>query len=253
MDLTDGRRIYAIGDLHGCIDHLHRAHRDILADLAARPHAHPLILFVGDYTDRGPDSRGVIEHLLGMQKSGPQTICLFGNHDHCFLEYLADPLASSSRLHWLNDRMGGDMTLASYGITGASARTPEKTHDAFLRAVPESHLNFLTGLKTSFQQGNYLFVHAGIRPGIALAQQDLMDLIWIREGFLDSDADHGAIVVHGHTVVPQVEHAGNRIDIDTGAVFYGQLSCLVLEGNRLDVLQGTKLKPLAAPPRYRKA
>ncbi len=253
MSDTGGRRIYAIGDVHGCIDLLRRTEQEILTDLKARPHAQPLILFVGDYTDRGPDSRGVIDHLLKMQSSGPETICLFGNHDFCFLDYLADPHSRSARLHWLNGRMGGDLTLASYGIAGASEYSPEASHQAFQRAVPDSHIEFLSSLPTSFRQGGYLFVHAGIRPGISLERQDLMDLIWIREGFLDSRADHGAIVVHGHTVVPQVEHAGNRIDIDTGAVFYGQLSCLVLQDTRQDLLIGPTLKPLVAPWGYRGA
>ncbi len=253
MISTDNRRVYAIGDVHGCIDKLRRVESEILADLKSRPHANPLILFVGDYTDRGPDSRGVIEHLMSMGQSGPEVMFLFGNHDFCFLDYLIDPHARTSRLHWLNYRMGGDMTLASYGVAGASEYSPERTHRNFVNAVPDSHVAFLKNLPTTCRVGSYLFVHAGIRPGIALEQQELMDLIWIREGFLDSRADFGFSVVHGHTVVPQVEHHRNRIDIDTGAVFGGQLSCLVLEDARQDLLVGASLKPLVAPRGYRHA
>ena len=253
MNQTDNRRIYAIGDVHGCIDQMRRVESEILEDLKARPHANPLIVFVGDYTDRGPDSRGTVEYLMRMQNTGPETLFLFGNHDLCFLDYLIDPFAKTSRLHWLNSRMGGDMTLASYGVAGASEFAPERTHQAFVDAVPDSHIAFLKNLPTTCRIGSYLFVHAGIRPGIALEQQALMDLIWIREGFLDSRADFGFSVVHGHTVVQQVEHAGNRIGIDTGAVFGGQLSCLVLEDARQDLLIGSALKPLVAPRGYRQA
>jgi serine/threonine protein phosphatase 1 len=244
MSRTDNRRIYAIGDVHGCIDLVRQVQADILADLKNRPHPDPLILFVGDYTDRGPDSLGVIDHLMSMQTSGPESIFLFGNHDLCFLDYLNDPFARTSRLHWLNSRMGGDMTLASYGVVGASEHAPERTHSAFVDAVPDSHIAFLQGLPTTCRVGDYLFVHAGIRPYVALEKQDIMDLIWIRDGFLDSSADHGFKVVHGHTVVQNVELHPNRIAIDTGAVFGGPLSCLVLEDERNELLADSYLVPL---------
>jgi serine/threonine protein phosphatase 1 len=242
--LTGGRRIYAIGDVHGCLDHLRRAEASIRLDLLNRPHPHPLIILVGDYTDRGPESRGVIDHLIAMRSSGPETICLYGNHDHCFLDYWHDPLATSARLHWLNPRMGGEMTLISYGVTGATHLAPERSHAAFRAAVPDSHVEFLTTLPTTCRAGAYLFVHAGIRPGVPLDRQKLMDLIWIREGFLDSTADFGATIVHGHTIVDGVERRPNRIAIDTGAVFGGALSVLVLEGSGLALLDGADLRPL---------
>jgi serine/threonine protein phosphatase 1 len=244
MTSTDSRRIYAIGDVHGCIDHLRRVQAAILADLREYPHPDPLILFVGDYTDRGPDSRGTIDHLMSMQKSGPPNLCLFGNHDLCFLEYLADPLARSAGLHWLHPRMGGELTLASYGISGADLNHPEKSHSAFVRAVPPEHAEWLAALPLTMRIGDYLFVHAGIRPGIAIDQQELMDLIWIREGFLDDDRDHGFTVIHGHTVVPHVSRFSNRIDIDTGAVFGGTLSCLILEDGHQGLLEGGQRRPL---------
>jgi serine/threonine protein phosphatase 1 len=252
MDMTEGRRIYTIGDVHGCIDHLLRVEAGIMADLRARPHPDPLVVLVGDFTDRGPDSRAVIEHLVTMQRGGPETICLLGNHDYCFLEYWTDPLTQSASLHWLNRRMGGDMTLASYGVAGASEHQPERSHAAFRAAVPDRHLEFLQTLKTYHAVGDYLFVHAGIRPGIALPEQELMDLIWIRDGFLDFTGDLGTMVVHGHTVVPQVERHANRLAIDTGAVFGGPLSCVVLEGDDIGQLVGEQVIPLHLT-RFRRA
>ncbi|MEO0913435.1 MAG: metallophosphoesterase family protein [Pseudomonadota bacterium] len=245
---TDGRRIYAIGDVHGCLGALENRLGDIFADLAHRPHPAAEIIFVGDYTDRGPESRGTIERLLALEADARvATTFLFGNHDKQFLDYLENPsqMATPS-LHWLNPRLGGNTTLASYGVANADAAEPGTSHAAFRAAVPASHIAFLQRTVLTRVIGTYLFVHAGIRPGVALAEQALTDLIWIRDPFLLDLTDHGHVVVHGHTPVRTVERLPNRIAIDTGAVFGGALSCLVLEDDKEALLTPEGPVPLTS-------
>ncbi|MEO1549496.1 MAG: metallophosphoesterase family protein, partial [Pseudomonadota bacterium] len=228
---TGGPRVYAIGDIHGCLAELDDMIARIDADLAAIPHPDARLVFVGDYVDRGPDSRGVIERLMALQ-AGPRNVTLLkGNHDERFATYLRDPQArTTSKYHWLSDPIGGGKTLASYGVTGATPSDPVATHGAACAQVPAAHVAFLDALKLSHRIGDYLFVHAGIRPGVPLDAQDPQDLIWIREPFLSDPRDHGPVVVFGHSFMPQITHRGNWIGIDTGCVFEGVLSCLVLEG-----------------------
>ncbi len=245
MTATDGRRIYAIGDIHGCIDELDRVVGEVRNDLSTRPHADPLLVFLGDYTDRGPDSRGVIETLISLEAEPLPTVFLMGNHDERFLGYLDDPAAmTTSKYHWLQAAIGGGQTLASYGIYGADAAQPAAGHEAFRAAVPQAHVDFLRRLQLSRIVGNYLFVHAGIRPGVALADQEQADLIWIRDEFLHHTEPHEHIVVHGHTPVHRVENHGNRIAVDTGAVFGRHLSCVVLEDGTQHELDGSSLLPI---------
>ncbi len=243
---TENRRIYAIGDIHGCLGALTNRWADIHADLAARPHPSPLVIFLGDYTDRGPSSRDVLDQLITYRDQPDiETIFLFGNHDKQFLDYLQDPLVwVTDRYHWFHTPLGGAVTLASYGVANASPEDPAATHAEFVKRVPQPHIDFLKAAQLTHQLGKYLFVHAGIRPGIPLAEQDPNDLIWIRSPFLEDPGDHGHIVVHGHTVVEKVEHHGNRIAIDTGAVFGGTLSCLVLEAEDINLLQDGGLSQL---------
>jgi serine/threonine protein phosphatase 1 len=225
---TAGRRIYAIGDIHGCRTALAAVHAAIARDLAAAPHPDSVVVHVGDLVDRGPDSRGVIEDLLRWDLAA-ERVCLLGNHDEAMLRFLEDPHAMLSSEHWVSGGMGGGATLASYGLDPRSTRL-EALHRAALAAVPAAHRAFLEGLPRLCRIGSYVFVHAGIRPGVPLDRQHPDDLVWIRGDFLRSRADHGAVVVHGHTPVRAVEVRPNRIGIDTGAVFGGRLSCLVLEG-----------------------
>ena len=171
-------------------------------------------IYVGDYIDRGPQSREVVEWLLETPPLTERRICLSGNHEVMLLDALTDPVALH---HWL--RNGAGATLASYGLAASE-----------VRALPPKHLDFFENLEVAASIGSYLFVHAGIRPGLALAEQDEEDLVWIREPFLSSEVDHGMIVVHGHTPVDVPDVQANRINIDTGAVFSGTLTCLVLEG-----------------------
>ena len=243
-DMTEGRRVYAIGDVHGRLDLLTAMLDRIRADLAARPHPRPLVILLGDYMDRGPESRGVMETLIALDASEMPSRFLLGNHDSYIREYLHTPGWYDRTFHWLHERMGGDTTLASYGVPNASSDHPESTRDAFAAAFPAEHMAFLDACELQIRIGGYLFVHAGIRPGVPLDAQTRDDLIWIREPFLSSRADFGVKVVHGHTIVPQVEHHPNRIAVDTGAVRTGLLSCLVLEAADVSLLESDGPRPL---------
>lgn len=235
-DLTEDRRIYAIGDMHGCLDLVRETLGRIRRDLAERPHPHPLVVGLGDYMDRGPACRGVLETLIELRDSALPTRFLLGNHDSYVSAYLRDPDWYDRTYHWLHDAMGGNATLESYGVPEASDLHPAATRDAFAAAFPAEHMAFLDACELGFQLGGYFFVHAGIRPGVAFESQERDDLIWIREPFLSSSADFGLKVVHGHTIVPQVEHHPNRIAVDTGAFRTGRLSCLLLEGEEVGLL-----------------
>ncbi len=241
---TDGHRIYAIGDIHGWLNKLSAVQTFISEDLKRRPHPSPVIVYIGDYIDRGPDSKGVIDNLIIEQASAHRTHFMLGNHDKFFSNYILDPeLIASSRLHWFSDNLGGTTTIESYGIEGANHENPAACHGSFVKVVPQSHHDFLGSLELSLQIGSYVFVHAGIRPETPLCDQTEHDLTWIREPFLSSDIDHGFTVVHGHTPTRTVENRGNRIGIDTGAAFDRNLSCLVLEDDRQNLLAPDGLLP----------
>ena len=231
MSLTDGHRIYAIGDVHGCRLELQALISWIDADLARDPHARPVLVMLGDYADRGPDIKGTIQDLVDLDDSPRETVFLRGNHDQYFLTYLDDPRAMATpRLHWLDGNMGGGWTLRAYGVHRPAASRPEASRDTFAAGVPDRHRAFLNATILSHRIGGYTFVHAGIRPGIPLDAQARDDLMFIREPFLSHPHPHPeGIVVHGHTAVQGIEHHGNRINVDGGAVFGGRLCCLVLE------------------------
>ena len=222
-----GLRLYAIGDVHGCDTLLATVHDVIAADLAARPSPDHRTIHIGDYADRGPDSAGVIGRLVRMTASDPRVICLRGNHDQLLIDFLADPGEHAPMLL----RNGGKETLRSYGV-GLRSRTYEQLQQELAEKMPPADRAFLDALPTSVQFGDYVFCHAGIRPGVPLSEQDAYDLLWIRDEFLLDGRDHGVVVIHGHTVTAtqKPEVLLNRIDIDTGAVFDGPLTCLVLEG-----------------------
>ncbi len=222
-----GRRVYAIGDIHGCLDQLVSLHEAIAADLGARPIAAPLLLHIGDYVDRGPDTAGVVERLRhGPPIAGVPTVNLRGNHEQTMTEALAGERAAGT--DWLFH--GGKPALASYGLD------PEGPREAWRAAVPHTHLAFLDGLTMMHREGGYLFVHAGIRPGVKLEDQAPEDLLRIRQPFLFTEQDLGVVVVHGHTPVKMPVVRANRIGIDTGAVFGGLLTCVVLEGRSMGFL-----------------
>jgi diadenosine tetraphosphatase ApaH/serine/threonine PP2A family protein phosphatase len=232
----EGQLLYAVGDIHGRADLLADLLRQIEADAAGRDATKKTLVFLGDYIDRGPNSRGVVDMLLGGPLEGFETYFLKGNHEALLLDFLVDP----SRLdHWLIN--GGDATMASYGVDLGRLRVQdaddETWRDAFASVLPAAHLHFFKSLRLGVSVGDYLFVHAGVRPGVPIAAQAEADLIWIRGEFLDSDEPFGKIVVHGHTPAKGPVIRANRIGIDTGAVFSGQLTALRLEDGSGGFLQ----------------
>ncbi len=225
--LPPGRRVYAIGDIHGCAAQLTNLHAKIQDDLARRPIASALLLHVGDYVDRGVDTRGVIARLVdGSPIPGTEMVNLMGNHENTMIEALNGERAAAT--DWLFT--GGRPSLQSYGVD------PDQPRETWREHVPDSHLRFLRELTLMHHEGEYVFVHAGVRPGVPLAEQARDDLLRMRQPFLYSEMNFGAVVVHGHSPVkaPVIRH--NRIAIDTGAVFGGEMTCLVLENDQLGFL-----------------
>lgn len=220
-----GMRLYAIGDVHGCDDLLAEMHDRIAADLAMRPIADCRIIHVGDYGDRGPNSAAVIERLARLSASDPRVVCLLGNHDEMLTGFLADPRAYGE----VFIANGGGATLRSYGVL-PGARDVVSWSRALAEEMPAEHRAFLGRLGLFIRFGDFFFCHAGIRPGVPLDSQSAEDLIWIREPFLLSGQDHGVVVIHGHTPASMPEVRPNRINVDTGAVYGGPLTCLALEG-----------------------
>ena len=229
-------RVYVIGDIHGRSDLLDRMTAVISADLKANPVEQSLTVTLGDYIDRGPDSRGVLERLT--RNPFPTAfIALKGNHELMFESFLQDPSVGDQ---WR--RFGGLETLTSYGIPVGSmmlGKGFEHAAQALNAAVPRSHLEFIGALKTSLSVGRYFLCHAGIRPGIPLDHQSVDDLLWIRGSFLDSRADFGKIIVHGHTPTEEPEVRANRINIDTGAYMTNRLTCVALDRAPIRFLSAT--------------
>lgn len=224
-------RVYAIGDVHGRRDLLEEIEERIAEDLAAsRRIVRPFVVYLGDYVDRGLDSRGVLERLIGnpVLDDVPRVL-LIGNHDLWFREFLrGQPVGSS----WV--QFGGDATLASYGVRlDVTLPEPQRlalARDRITERLPGAHRDLLHRLDLCWTCGDYFFCHAGIRPGLPLERQTPEDLLWIREPFLSWRGECGKIVVHGHTVSEEPVVRPNRIGIDTGAYLTGRLTCLVLEG-----------------------
>ncbi len=232
--VPDNHRIYCIGDIHGRADLLRQIHAQVRAD-AATCDSKKTIVYLGDYIDRGQHSRQVIDDLLDGPPDGFEAVYLLGNHEQTMLDFLEYPEAVSA---WLS--YGGRETLASYGVPVAYMPIMEEIPAlaATLKEnLPASHLAFCENLDVSWRCGDYYFVHAGIRPGVALEQQSLDDQIWIRDEFLQSGSDHGAVIVHGHTITLEPDMRPNRIGIDTGAFASGVLTCLVLKGGSRRFLQ----------------
>jgi serine/threonine protein phosphatase 1 len=226
-------RIYAIGDIHGRADLLEKMLDRIDAHLASKLVRNPIQVFLGDYIDRGPASREVLELLVARDRSF-RSVFLKGNHERYLTEFLGNP---SILEDW--QRLGGLETLISYGVKptlNADAATQIQLAAALDQALPQSHRQFLGNLESSFTCGDFFFVHAGVRPGVPLNKQREEDLLWIRQDFLLYEEDFSKIIVHGHTPVIEPEVHPNRINIDTGAYATGQLTCLVLEGDKKDFI-----------------
>jgi serine/threonine protein phosphatase 1 len=229
QEIPAGQRVYAIGDIHGCAALLDRMHQCIRDDLARHPVAEPGIVYLGDYCDRGPDSRGVYERLATPDADLPPAIPLKGNHEEMFQQFIRDPEMFPG---WRD--LGGLETLASYGVDPKlllMKRDFKAARDVLLARMPEPHRTLIDGLATSFQWGPYYFCHAGVRPGVPLNRQVPTDLLWIRHQFLSSQADHGRRVIHGHTPCDEPEVRPNRINVDTGAYATGRLTAVVLDAS----------------------
>jgi serine/threonine protein phosphatase 1 len=258
--------VYAIGDIHGSDGLLREMLDGIRIDSRLRPAPRRVLVFLGDYVNRGRDARAVVDLAVDPGLPGFEVVRLKGNNEDLVVRFLDGNLVVGA--HWLD--YGGIETMRHYGMAvsnpwprdpaelealrwrsesmadyGVGTAAPLAGKEAFLEtlrrrfecSLPPPHLQFFRSLRIAHQEGDYYFVHAGIRPGLPLAMQQDVDCMWIRQSFLDSDADHGVVVVHGHSVVREPEVKPNRIGIDTGAYLSGVLTCLVLEGQARDFLQ----------------
>jgi serine/threonine protein phosphatase 1 len=226
-----GQAVYAIGDVHGRLDLLEDLLARIREDAGKHPDSARSLIFLGDYVDRGPESRGVVEAVMSDPLPGFTTIRLMGNHEEAMLSFLD---GESDGLDWLS--FGGLETLLSYGVPlrslPNSGEAVKALQVALIEAVPERHVTFFRECLLHYTVGDYVFVHAGVRPGITLEKQTQTDLLWIRDDFLRVRAPlPGRVVVHGHTICDLPQNRGNRINIDTGAFVSGRLTGLVLRGN----------------------
>lgn len=223
-----GRRIYAVGDVHGRDDLFAALIEMIRADSRRRGDASVTIILLGDLVDRGPDSAAVVERARRLRDEFKDTRLLIGNHEECFLAALTGDVR---KLRYFM-RIGGDATIRSYWNADRNFAEASFEEVAALipNMVPEEHVAFLGCGEDVIEIGDYIFVHAGIRPGVPIDKQKLSDLRWIREDFLDDERDHGGMIVHGHTITDEVDEWPNRIGIDTGAYNSGRLTAIGLEG-----------------------
>jgi serine/threonine protein phosphatase 1 len=231
--LADDLRLYVIGDVHGRADLLDGLLSRIDADRAAHPTDNDAVVLVGDYIDRGPASREVLDRLVARVRA-QKTILLKGNHETYLLEFLQNPAILDD---WR--QYGALQTLMSYGLKPSLNPGEQERRELareFASVLPWDHRALLEALPTSFTAGDFFFVHAGVRPGVPLAGQKEQDLLWIREDFLLCEDDFGKVVVHGHTPVAAPDIRPNRINIDTGAYATGRLTCVRLEGHDIEVM-----------------
>lgn len=225
--LPPDRRVYAIGDIHGCRDKLTTLHGLIAADFAARPVKSAVLVHLGDYIDQGPDSAGVVALLAaGPPVPRVRVVNLLGDHERMLIDALDGDRAAATDWLW----SGGKEALASWGLD------PDLPRETWQAALPAAHVAWLRGLALTHREGRYLFVHAGIRPGIPLAEQSRDDLTTMRQPFLSTEQELGVVVVHGHSSGPSVSIAANRIGLDTGAGIGGKLTCAVLEDDLVGLL-----------------
>ena len=234
--VNDDTVVYAIGDMHGRADLVAEIHRLIAADAARRAERRKLVVYLGDYIDRGPQSRQLIDLLVNQPLAGFDAIHLKGNHEDFMLRFLDGEMEMG--LGWLMN--GALETLASYGVAPPAFVAASEMEDLRRRLadrLPASQRAFLDGLKLMHVEGDYVFVHAGILPGLPLDQQAEAELLWIREEFLDWTGRHDKVVVHGHSISRRPEIKANRIGIDTGAFATGVLTCLALAGDRQELIQ----------------
>ena len=236
--------IYAVGDVHGQFEELER----VLALIEKDGGSEAQIVFLGDYVDRGPDSKAVVQRLVDGAAAHPNWVCLKGNHDRYLTRFYDDVTVFDPRtrtgLIWLNPILGGDKTLLSYGVEAAEDMDLAPIHDATRQLVDQNHIQFLQNLQLYHETDELLFVHAGVRPGIPMTEQQEDDLIWIRDGFLDFNGDFGKLVVHGHTALDFAKHEGNRVNLDGGAGYFRPLNAAVFEGTECWLLTEAGRIPL---------
>ena len=227
-----GERVYAIGDIHGQFPALENIYKRIHFDLNARPVQNYRIVVLGDIIDRGEFSRHVVDFLMARQRTEPITV-LRGNHEDMLLRALASP---EYLLEWR--KYGGLETMLSFRVDMSGlmkGRDIESTHASFVEKFGQERVAYLRSLPYSMHSGDYFFCHAGIRPNRAIAEQDLNDLIWIRDEFLTSSQQHEKFIIHGHTPVERIDLRTNRLNLDTGAYLTGRLTCAVFEGNTASI------------------
>jgi len=204
-------KIFAIGDIHGCLGKL----RTLIQNINADPE-NDIIVFIGDYIDRGSAAREVVDYVIGLTAEYKNVVCLLGNHEYMFLRYL-DGLDEEMYLS-----NGGSVTLFAYAVS--LSETPQERK----AKIPREHLKFFESLLPHYETDNYLFVHAGLKPGLILSRQTIHDLLWVRHEFIDTDYDFGKMIVFGHTPLSYPLIMPNKIGIDTGAAFGGKLTCVEL-------------------------
>jgi len=228
--VPDGQRVYAIGDIHGRLDLLDHLLATIESDDANRGFAETTLILLGDLVDRGPQSRGVIERAMELARSARRVRFISGNHEEIFLRSIDGDRKAVA----LFASIGGLETMTSYGVAADEFLQGDFGDlTALIRCkVPAEHRAFLASFEDFIEIGDYLFVHAGIRPGTPIEQQRTSDMRWIRNEFLSYSGDHGTIVVHGHSIREEIDERPNRIGIDTGAYRTDKLTALALEGNR---------------------
>lgn len=243
---TAGELVYAIGDIHGCYDLMKGLLAEVAADSAVRAKGRrPILVFLGDYVDRGPQSAQVVEALVWLKRRPDLDVRLLkGNHEQAMLDFLDAPERGAG---WL--QFGGRETLESYGVLPPEndAAAMIQARDELMTVMPAGHLRLLERLELMLGIGDYAFVHAGVRPGVALAEQQETDLLWIRQVFLEAPGPHEKVVVHGHTWLDErVQRHDCRIGVDTGAYATGVLTAVRLDGDEVEVLQVRRPAPATA-------
>jgi serine/threonine protein phosphatase 1 len=210
------KKLFAIGDIHGCASKLSNILDKIRIDTE-----HDTLVFIGDYIDRGPDSREVIDIVLDVKRRMTNVVCLIGNHEHMLINYYLH--GTGEEMFFMN---GGDITAHDYGL--------KRTDQHVNMNIPDEHLDFYRSLLPYYETDQFIFVHAGLRPGIPLSGQHMDDIIWIRNEFIDSTYNFGKKVVFGHTPLAKPLIELNKIGIDTGAVYGGKLTCIELMEMRIE-------------------
>jgi serine/threonine protein phosphatase 1 len=247
--IPPGRRVYAVGDIHGRADLLVKLLEELRSDVERGGfEGRPILVFLGDYIDRGFQSKDVIDVLLGDLLSPFETYFLKGNHEAAMLQFLNDPTIGP---RWAE--FGGAETLVSYGVRPPRARTAAdqwaQASDELNAVLPKEHLEFLQQLDLSVRIGDYVFVHAGVRPGVPLDQQTEYDLLWIREEFLADRRPLGAVIVHGHTPASAPHRDSRRVGLDTGAYLSGKLTAARFEHDTVEFIStGPRPEPAATVP-----